>query len=143
MYRKAATFFRICFHLQENESMILYRLRRLCINSGNWRGTGRVANHRLFWRTSLQPNCSQCNLRVTEVILKSLAMSVKFVWNRSAYSVSIKTQLIRRSFSLDASFFACELKNMDENFWRRMLGNLWRFAEETPSIECRSLNFIR
>lgn len=49
---------------------------------------------------------------------------------------------MRRSFfSADNLFDTGE--NMVENFWNRILGILWPFAEETPSMECWSLNLIR
>ena len=49
---------------------------------------------------------------------------------------------MRRSFFSADSLFDSEA-NIVENFWDRMLGILWPFAEETPSMECWSLYFIR
>jgi hypothetical protein len=42
---------------------------------------------------------------------------------------------MRRSFFSADSLFDSEA-NIVENFWERMLGILWPFAEETPSMEC-------
>lgn len=47
----------------------------------------------------------------------------------------------RLLFSVDSLFDTAS--NMLENLSLIMLGNLWAFAKEKPSMECRSLNFIR
>lgn len=94
-----------------------------------------MANNELFLRINLQPKLSKWSLRVKGLVLRSLAMSDGSLLNSSANSVSTKTWLMRRSvFSADSLLDSAD-ENMVENFWRSMLGILWPFEEETPSIE--------